>query len=47
MHDWRSNFGFTKAPNGNFSFMFFISLIAQPDLKFNYDRHTYRPLTTR
>jgi hypothetical protein len=45
MHDWRSNFAFTKAPNGNFSFMFFISLIAQPDVKFNYDRHTYRPLT--
>jgi hypothetical protein len=47
MHDWRSNFAFTKAPNGNFSFMFFISLIAQPDLKFDYNRHTYRPLTPR
>jgi hypothetical protein len=45
LHDWRSNFAFTKAPNGNFSFMFFISLIAQPDLKFNYDKQTYRPLT--
>ncbi|HUF64890.1 MAG TPA: putative LPS assembly protein LptD [Gemmatimonadaceae bacterium] len=44
LHDWRSNFSFTKAPNGNFSFMFFISLIAQPDLKFNYDKQTYRPL---
>ncbi|CAN5346146.1 hypothetical protein BH23GEM2_BH23GEM2_08000 [soil metagenome] len=44
LHDWRTNFAFTKAPNGNFSFMFFISLIAQPDLKFNYDKQTYRPL---
>lgn len=45
LHDWRSNFAFTKAPNGNFSFMFYISMIAQPDVKFNYDRHTYRPLS--
>ena len=45
LHDWRSNFAFTKAPNGNFSFMFFVSLIAQPDLKFNYDKQTYRPLS--
>jgi hypothetical protein len=45
LHDWRTNFAFTKAQNGNFSFMFFISLIAQPDLRFNYNQHTYRPLT--
>jgi len=43
MHDWRAIFAFTQAPNGNFSFNFYISLIAEPNLKFNYDRRTYRP----
>lgn len=42
MHDWRAIFGFTQAPNGNFAFTFFISLKAEPDLKFNYDRASYR-----
>ena len=36
----------TQAPNGNFAFNFFISLIAEPNLKFNYDRRTYRPQPT-
>lgn len=45
LHDWRSIFSFTKAANGNFAFMFYISLIAQPDLKFNYDQQTYRSAT--
>ena len=43
MHDWRAIFAFTQAPNGNFAFNFFISLIAEPDLKFDYNRRTYRP----
>lgn len=42
LHDWRAMFGFTQAPNGNFSFTFFVSLKAEPDLKFNYDRASYR-----
>jgi hypothetical protein len=45
LHDWRAIFGFTQAPNGNFAFNFFIALNAEPDLKFNYDKQTYRPLT--
>jgi lipopolysaccharide assembly outer membrane protein LptD (OstA) len=43
MHDWRAIFAFTQAPNGNFAFNFYIALIAEPNLKFNYDRRTYRP----
>ncbi len=43
LHDWRAIFGFTQAPNGNFAFTFFVSLKAQPELKFDYDRQTYRP----
>ncbi len=42
LHDWNAVFAFTQAPNGNFAFNFFIALKAQPELKFNYDRQTYR-----
>ncbi len=42
MHDWRAIFAFSQAQNGNFSFNFFISLKAEPDLKFDYNRQSYR-----
>ncbi len=42
LHDWRAMFGFTQAPNGNFSFTFYVALKAEPDLKFNFDRASYR-----
>ncbi|MGH7654283.1 MAG: putative LPS assembly protein LptD [Gemmatimonadaceae bacterium] len=42
LHDWRAVFGFTQAPNGNFSFTFFIALNAEQDVKFNYNRSDYR-----
>jgi hypothetical protein len=45
LHDWRAIFAFTQAPNGNFAFNFFIALNAEPDLKFNYDKQTYRPVS--
>jgi hypothetical protein len=45
LHDWRAIFAFTQAPNGNFAFSFFIALNAEPDLKFDYDKQTYRPIT--
>jgi len=45
LHDWRAIFSFTQSPNGNFAFSFFIALNAEPDLKFNYDKSTYRPIT--
>jgi hypothetical protein len=41
LHDWRSIFAFTRGPNGNFAFNFFIALNADPDIKFNYDKATY------
>jgi hypothetical protein len=44
LHDWKAIFSFTQAPNGNFAFSFFIALTAEPDLKFNYDKQTYRPV---
>lgn len=46
LHDWKAIFGFTQAPNGNFAFTFFVSLKAQPEIKVDYDRATYRPPTS-
>ncbi|MFQ6045315.1 MAG: twin-arginine translocase subunit TatC [Gemmatimonadales bacterium] len=42
MHRWRATFQFIKAPNGNFGFNFFISLLDQPDIKFQYDQRTVK-----
>lgn len=42
LHDWRLVLSFTQSPNGSFAFTFFISLKAEPALKFNYDKQTYR-----
>jgi hypothetical protein len=41
LHDWRATFAFTQAPNGAFSFSFFIALKAEPDIKFDYHKNTY------
>ena len=40
LHDWRAIFNFSRATNGAFAFSFFISLKAQPDLKFDYHETT-------
>ena len=40
LHRWRATFSFVKAPNGNFAFNFFVSLLDQPDIKFQYDQRT-------
>ena len=42
LHDWNAVFAFTQAPNGNFAFNFFIALKAQPDLKLDYSKASYR-----
>jgi lipopolysaccharide transport LptD-like protein len=42
LHDWRAIFAFTQSPNGSFAFNFLISLKAEPDLKFDYHKATYR-----
>lgn len=42
MHDWRSVFMITRAPNGNFAFSFNIALKPEPDLKFDYSRASVR-----
>jgi Tat protein translocase TatC len=40
LHRWRATFSFVKSPNGNFAFNFYISLLDQPDIKFQYDQRT-------
>ncbi len=42
LHDWRAVFSFTQSPTGSFGFTFFVALKAEPALKFNYDRTSYR-----
>jgi len=42
LHHWTATFGFTRAPNGNFAFTFFVNLRDQPEIKFNYDQQTVR-----
>ncbi|MEO8945501.1 MAG: putative LPS assembly protein LptD, partial [Gemmatimonadaceae bacterium] len=42
LHDWRAIFSFSQSPNGSSYFSFMIANKAQPDLKFNYDKPTYR-----
>ena len=42
LHDWRAIFAFTQSANGAFAFNFLISLKAEPELKFDYHKSTYR-----
>ena len=42
LHDWRAIFAFTQSPNGSFAFNFLISLKAEPELKFDYHKSTFR-----
>jgi hypothetical protein len=42
MHDWNAVFSFTRAPNGNFAFTFFIALKASPEIKFDYRQQSVR-----
>ncbi len=40
LHRWHASFAFVKSPNGNFAFTFYVSLLDQPDIKFNYEQQT-------
>ena len=42
LHDWRAIFAFTQGANGAFAFNFLVSLKAEPELKFDYHKSTYR-----
>jgi hypothetical protein len=40
LHDWRANFTFSKAPNGNFALYFTVFLINLPEIKGDYRQST-------
>ena len=41
LHRWHASFSFLRAATGSFAFSFFVSLLDQPDIKFNYEQSTY------
>jgi hypothetical protein len=41
LHRWRATFSFAKTITGNFAFTFLISLLDQPDIKFDYRQQSY------
>lgn len=40
LHRWRATFSFAKSSNGNFAFSFAVSLLDEPDIKFDYEQQT-------
>ncbi len=40
LNRWHASFSFLKSPNGNFAFTFYIALMDQPDIKFDYEQQT-------
>ena len=40
LNRWHASFSFLKSPNGNFAFSFLISLLDQPDIKFDYEQQS-------
>jgi hypothetical protein len=38
LHEWQANFDFLQTATGNWSFRFEVSLLANRDLKFDYDQ---------
>jgi Tat protein translocase TatC len=40
LHRWHASFSFSKSPNGNFAFAFYVSLLDQPDIKFDYEQQS-------
>jgi len=41
LHRWHASFSFQKSPNGNFGFSFYVSLLDEPDIKFDYSQSTF------
>jgi len=41
LHRWHASFSFLKAANGNFAFSFYVALLDQPDIKFDYNQQSF------
>jgi hypothetical protein len=37
---WHASFAFAKSPTGSFAFNFYVALIDQPDIKFDYEQQS-------
>ena len=38
---WHASFAFSRTASGNFAFSFYVALLDQPDIKFDYDQQSY------
>lgn len=41
LHRWHASFSFSRTATGNFAFSFYVALLDQPDIKFDYDQQSY------
>jgi hypothetical protein len=41
LHRWHASFSFSRTASGNFAFNFYVALLDQPDIKFDYDQQSY------
>jgi len=41
LHRWHASFAFSRTASGNFAFSFYVALLDQPDIKFDYDQQSY------
>jgi hypothetical protein len=41
LHRWHGSFAFSRTASGNFAFNFYVALLDQPDIKFDYDQQSY------
>lgn len=40
LHRWHASFSFARTPTGNFAFNFYVSLLDEPDIKFDYEQQS-------
>lgn len=41
LNRWHASFAFSRTASGNFAFNFYVALLDQPDIKFDYDQQSY------
>ncbi len=41
LHRWHASFAFSRTASGNFAFNFYVALLDEPDIKFDYDQQSY------
>jgi len=46
LHRWHASFAFSRTASGNFAFNFYVALLDEPDIKFDYDQQSYLHTTS-